>query len=72
LPNYADAVANARGVKRPLNIKLIKSVDLQKRHLCIIDFIRILVAMSANTVSVSSEFDIFASKPIQSSVLETT
>ena len=28
--------------------------------------------MSANTVSVSSEFDIFASKPIQTSVLETT
>jgi len=27
--------------------------------------------MSANTVSVSSEFDIFASKPIQTSVLET-
>ena len=28
--------------------------------------------MSANTLSVSSEFDIFASKPIQTSVLETT
>jgi len=27
--------------------------------------------MSANAVSVSSEFDIFASKPIQTSVIET-
>ena len=28
--------------------------------------------MSANTVSVSSEFDIFASKPIQYAVADTT
>jgi len=28
--------------------------------------------MSANTVSVSSEFDIFASKPMQSAVADTT
>jgi len=28
--------------------------------------------MSANTVSESSEFDTFASKPVQTSVLETT
>ena len=31
-----------------------------------------LFAMSANTVSVSSEFDIFVSKPIQSAVADTT
>ena len=41
-------------------------------HLCLIDIISILVAMSANTVSVSSEFDIFASNPVHRSVLETT
>jgi len=49
-----------------------KAETYKKRHLCLIDFIRILVAMSANTVSVSSEFDIFASKPIQTFVRETT
>jgi len=38
----------------------------------IIDISRTLVAMSPNTVPLSSEFDIFASKPVQWSVIETT
>ena len=59
-------------MERLLNRELVKRRDIQKRHLCLIDISRILFAMSANTVSVSSEFDIFASKHIQSAVADTT
>ena len=66
-----------RGCKRKKSGKTVKqkareSGDLQKRHFCLIYIIRILVAMSANTVSVISEFYIFTSKPVQTSDLETT
>jgi len=42
------------------------------RHLCLIDVIRFLATMSVNKLSVRSEFDIFASVHVLTSVLETT
>ena len=66
----------ARGrehAKGPIQIKAKNYVKCQnnKKGYFLLNYISRSPAMSTETLSVSSEFDIFAHKPIQTSVLET-
>ena len=56
--------------KTTVKKRAVKNLSLQKRHL-LIDII-CFPTMFAETVSLSSDFDIFAPRPIQSSVVDTT